>query len=372
MLSVFIHRRRADHLDLPAGKHGLHDIGRVQGALGASRSDDRMQLIDEQKHLVRSRCLAEHIFDPLLKIPAESGACDHRGHVQRDDPLLQQGLRRGAVDDLLRQPFHDRGLADAGLPDQAGIVLGPAAENLTDAVCLRAASDDRIQLPVHHLLRHIPGVLVQSRGIALIGTARRLHGNLQVLLQLLVRNADDIQNLCVHRLEVHVLGMQKLRRVAVDVAHQSQQNVLGSDLFGVEPGCLIPGGLQHEVRARRQVSRQRKCAFLLFLLRVRRFLLPLFPGRRFRMPDKVSLRRDQLADQIPEDILLHTRFAQHHAGGSAFFHAQSQQQMLGPDHGTPGFLRALRRVPYGILCGSCIRIGLFHVSLLFRVVLSSA
>ena len=41
-----------------------------------------------------------------------------------------------AVDDHLRQALDDRGLADAGLAEQHGVVLRAAAEDLDDALDL--------------------------------------------------------------------------------------------------------------------------------------------------------------------------------------------------------------------------------------------
>ena len=59
-----------------------------------------------------------------------------------------QHLRHFAVDDAARQPFGDRGLADAGLADEQRIVLLPAAQHLDGAVDLGVAADQRIDLAV--------------------------------------------------------------------------------------------------------------------------------------------------------------------------------------------------------------------------------
>src|SRR5260370_838342 len=48
VLAVLIQRRRADRLQLTAGQHRLEDRRRVDRALGGARSDQRVQLVDEQ------------------------------------------------------------------------------------------------------------------------------------------------------------------------------------------------------------------------------------------------------------------------------------------------------------------------------------
>ena len=49
-------------------------------------------------------------------------------------------------DDPLGEALDDRGLADAGLADQDGVVLGAAGEDLDDAADLVVAADDRVEL----------------------------------------------------------------------------------------------------------------------------------------------------------------------------------------------------------------------------------
>ena len=63
-----------------------------------------------------------------------------------DDALVLQPLGHVAADDALRQPFDDRGLADAGLADQHRVVLGAARQHLDDAADLLVAADDRVEL----------------------------------------------------------------------------------------------------------------------------------------------------------------------------------------------------------------------------------
>ncbi len=47
--AVFVHRRRADALELAAAEGGLDDVRGVHGALGRSGPDDGMELVDEEE-----------------------------------------------------------------------------------------------------------------------------------------------------------------------------------------------------------------------------------------------------------------------------------------------------------------------------------
>ena len=88
----------------------------------------------------------EHGFQPLLELAAEFGAGDQRAEVERQQTLVAQALRHVAIDDAQRQAFDDGRLADAGLADQYGIVLGAARKNLDGAADFFVAADDRIEL----------------------------------------------------------------------------------------------------------------------------------------------------------------------------------------------------------------------------------
>ena len=75
--------------------------------------------------------------------------------------LLLQALRHFAVDDALREALDDRGLADARLADQHGVVLRAPLQHLDGAADLLVAADDRIELALLGALGEIDGVLLQ-------------------------------------------------------------------------------------------------------------------------------------------------------------------------------------------------------------------
>ena len=97
--------------------------------------------------------LLEDGLQALLELAAVLRAGEQRADVERDHAPVAQRLGDVAGDDPLGEALDDRGLADAGLADQHGVVLRAAAEDLDDAADLLVAADDRVELAVLGLAR---------------------------------------------------------------------------------------------------------------------------------------------------------------------------------------------------------------------------
>ena len=148
VLAVLVECRRADRAQLPASKHRLQQVGRVDGALGRAGADDGVQLVDEEDDLALGvRDLREDGLQPLLELAPVLRAREQRADVERPDPLALEAFGHVAGDDPLCEALGDCGLADARLADQDRVVLRPAREHLDDAADLLVASDHRIELP---------------------------------------------------------------------------------------------------------------------------------------------------------------------------------------------------------------------------------
>ena len=128
VLLVLVERGRADGAQLAAGEHRLEQVGRVDRALGGAGADDRVQLVHEQDDLALGvGDLLQDRLQALLELAAVLRAGQQGADVEADDLAVAQGLGDVAADDALREALDDRGLADAGLADQDGVVLGAAA-----------------------------------------------------------------------------------------------------------------------------------------------------------------------------------------------------------------------------------------------------
>src|SRR3954471_21221280 len=163
VLAVLGRGRRADAADLAAAQRRLQDVRRVERAFGRSRADQRVQLVDEHDDV---RVLGQFLHDrleALFELAAVLGAGDDQRDVEGEDALVGEEVRHVAIDDLLREAFHDGRLADARLADQDGVVLGAPAEHLLDALDLDGPADQRVELVLHGRFREVAAELGEQR-----------------------------------------------------------------------------------------------------------------------------------------------------------------------------------------------------------------
>ncbi len=224
VLAVLVERGGADGAQLAAGEHRLEQVGGVDCALGGAGADDRVQLVHEQDHLaVGLLDLLEDGLEALLELAAVLGAGEQGADVERDDAPVLERLGHVADDDPLGQAFDDRGLADARVADQHGVVLGAAGEHLDDAADLVVATDDGVELAVLGGLGEVAAEALE-----------RLVLLLRVLVGDPVRAADRLD-----RLREVVAGGE-----TVDGLGERQQQVLGRHVLVTELGHLALGGAE--------------------------------------------------------------------------------------------------------------------------------
>ncbi len=234
VLAVLVERRRADQPQLAAGEHRLDHVACVDRAFGAAGTDDRVDLVDERDDLTLGvGDLLEHRLEPLLELAAVLRARDQRADVERDDALVAQTLGNVALDDAAREPFDDRGLADAGLADEHRVVLRAPRQHLDDAADLLVAADDRIDLALARGLGEIAPVLLE-RLVLLFGIVARDA----------MRTAHLAQRV-EHRVVVDADAAEKVADPAGHLGHR-EQDVLGREVVVVQGA-----------RARRRRSRAR-------------------------------------------------------------------------------------------------------------------
>jgi hypothetical protein len=125
-------------------------------------------------------------------------------------------VRHVAVDNLLREAFDDRGLADAGLADQHRVVLGAAAQHLLHALELVVAADQRIELVLHRRFGQVAAELREQRRF-LDARQRRLF----------VQQLDDV---FADLVETHPLFHEDGRRHRSLFAQDAEQQVFGADV----------------------------------------------------------------------------------------------------------------------------------------------
>ena len=183
--AVLVERGRADAAQLAAREHRLEQVGGVDRSLGGAGADDRVELVEEQDDPALG--VGDFLQDALqafLELAPVCGSGDQRAHVEGDHAPVAQRLGHVAVDDALGQALDDRGLADAGLADQDGVVLGAPAQHLDHAADLVVAADHRVELALLGGLGQVAAealegcllLLVRGRGLrSWVMSIRRRH-----------------------------------------------------------------------------------------------------------------------------------------------------------------------------------------------------
>ena len=180
VLAVLVQRGGPDGAEFAAGKLGLEEIGGVHRALGGTRADDGVKLVNEEDDLpLGGGDLLEEGLQAVLELTAELGTRHHRSDVHGDDPLVLERLGNIPADDPPGQTLDDGGLSDARFTDQDGVVLGAAGEDLHGAADLLVAADDRVDLPLAGHLGEVAAVflkgLVFSLGVLVGDTLAAAH-----------------------------------------------------------------------------------------------------------------------------------------------------------------------------------------------------
>ena len=202
-----------------------------------------MQLIDEDDGVLILHQLLHDGLQALFELAAVLGAGDDEGKIERQNALVGQEGGHVAFGDALRQAFHDGGLADAGLADQHRIILGAAAEDLHHALQFVIAADQRIERVVHGGLGEVAAEFGQQG--AFLGPG----GGDFFALRALQFFADGGKT--------QAALMQDLRREALFLAQQAEQQVLSADVLVVQAlGFFGPIG-EHALAfvAERQIDR---------------------------------------------------------------------------------------------------------------------
>ena len=213
---------------VPRASSGLIRFARVHRAFGPARAHQVVQFVDEQNDLALGGLhLLQHGLQPFLELAAVLRSGDQRAEIERQKLLALQCLGHVAIDDAQRQAVDDGGLADAGLADQHGIVLGAARQHLDGAADFLVAPDHRIELALARQRGHVAGVFLQR---VEVGFGVRA-GDLAAL-------ADVVDRL-LQRLRVGAGIAQRARGRRVGGGDRHQQPVL-RDVFvaGLGRGLL--------------------------------------------------------------------------------------------------------------------------------------
>ena len=210
-----------------------------------------MKLIDEEDDVFVFANLIHHGLDTFFKLAAVFGAGDHESEVESDDALVAKNLGNIAGDDLLGETFGNGRLADTGLADEDGIVLGAAAEDLNDALDLIRTANHRIEFAFASLLGEIAAIGFESRGFAgrLAAWAGLGENGVAILIGSEIR-IEFLENFITGALDVDLKIFQNAGGDALTLAKQAEKNVLGADIGVLQAFGFLSGKSENFFDAR--------------------------------------------------------------------------------------------------------------------------
>ena len=196
--------------------------------------------------------LVDDRLQPLLEVAAIARAGEQRAHVERVDHRGLQHVGHVALDDLARQAFGDRGLADAGIADIERVVLRPAAQDLDRAVDLGHAADQRIDLAGLGLLVEVDGELLERAFLLVAALLARSFPRCLRTSRVSaggVALADAVADVG-HRIEAaHVLLLQEIDGIALALGEQGDQHVGAGHLVAARRLDVQDGALDDALEA---------------------------------------------------------------------------------------------------------------------------
>ena len=197
VFSVFSQRSSANNLNLAAGKCGLKDVGRIHTALRIAGSDDVVHFINYENDVACTFHVRQQSHHTGFKLTAELGAGYESRQIHQANLIISQFVRHVAVCDSLRQRFSNSGFTNAGLTDQARIVLLTTAKDLYNTVQLALSADNAIQFTVFSTGCQIMTIRCQKLSFFLFGRGffltaspilrlhkRNLHSSAEQLLKI--------------------------------------------------------------------------------------------------------------------------------------------------------------------------------------------
>ena len=249
VLLVLAERRRRDHPDFAARQHRLEDVRRVRRrAERRAGADHRVRFVDEQDQVRPLLQLADHVLDPILEHAAQHRAGDHRVHLQVHDLAVAQPHRHrvGLELDPPRQPFGDRGLADARLADQhhriGALAVTEDFEHLLDFL---VAAEDRRQLVLPREQIQVRREVLQER--------RQLEALLQALLAQLHVAHPRVEAGHQH-FGLDAVAAQDRHRNALRLLEDGGEQIGRFDRLAAGAAGVVERELEDELRRRRHAQ----------------------------------------------------------------------------------------------------------------------
>ena len=258
VLAVLFNGGSTDSLQLATRQHGLQNRGSVNRAFCRPRTDQGMNLIDEQDDVPTSADFLQYLLETFLEVAAVARARHQRAHIQGIKLFIFQGFRDVAADNTLSQSFHHGGFTHPGFAHQDRIVLGAPGQNLHDAFHFLGPPDDRVKFGLARSLSEVASELVQNRRVApRVGVIRSSAADTHSVATALLRLAalvtgQQFNDSLAHIVQISAEFNEDLGGDPVAFPQQPQQDMLGTDVVVSQLQGLTHRKFQHLAGARRK------------------------------------------------------------------------------------------------------------------------
>ena len=262
--------RRADAAQLAARERRLEQVRGVHRAPARRpRADHGVDLVDEEDRAGLGLERTQDGLQALLELAAELRAGDERAHVQREDVRGAQRRRNLAGVDRARESLDDRGLADAGLAHEDGVVLAAPRENVDRALEFGGAADERVDLALRRPGDQVgretsQGILDRSAlvvgGAAIVGLLVRAVARSHLSVRFGIDAADAavaVRDVAQRIESGHALLLEQEDRLATRLAHHGDDDARCVDFGPLGTDRVEGGALEHPLDARRLLRRAR-------------------------------------------------------------------------------------------------------------------
>ena len=240
VLAVLIQGCGTDALQLTPGEGRLENVGRIDGALSGTGTDQGVDLVDHQDHVPGGLDLFHDLLEALLKLTAVFGPRDEQTNVKGEDALVFQDVWNFTLLDALSKTFGDGRLAHTRLADQHRIVLGAATQDLDDPFNFVVATNHRIQLGLAGHLGEVAAEFIQGwrLGGTFCSTTTATAGHFGGFTQ----HANDLGS---DLGQIHTQILEHTGRNAFTFTDQAEQQMLGTDVVVPQLSGFFQGELEH-------------------------------------------------------------------------------------------------------------------------------
>mmetsp|Transcript_9273 Transcript_9273/g.18422 ORF Transcript_9273/g.18422 Transcript_9273/m.18422 type:complete len:435 (-) Transcript_9273:265-1569(-) len=245
MLAILIQCGGSNALQLTSGQSWLENIGGINSSFSGSRSNESVNLINHKNNIIILLDLIHQFLQSFLKLSSVLGSCYKQTHIQCDHLLAFDSLWHIPTCDALSKSFGNSSFSDSRLTDQAWVVLGTTAKNLSHTLNLLCSPHHWIQASLLGPLGKVCSILFQCRCLV-----RSRRSSSSSSTNWVLRLSNHANHLSPNLLWVGPERLQHSTRHSLTFTEQSQQNMLGTNVVVSQLTGLLQRQLQHTLGTR--------------------------------------------------------------------------------------------------------------------------